>query len=181
MLCVMAPEARRCAVSCHVSTWAHACVLRDRLLPPPEGPGKSDGLKEGETLVTNHPVAAGGSHLPDITVITPVWEGGRIVFFVASRGHHADVGGISPGSMPPNSKTLAEEGATIVSFKLVCDGVFQARFFARPSLEGFSYGGVASVGRRCVYLSSELHRCATCTSSKRHVCTLCLWRPHVLQ
>lgn len=76
-------------------------------------------------MVTNHPVAAGGSHLPDITVITPVWEVGRIVFFVASRGHHADVGGISPGSMPPHSKSLAEEGATIISFKLVRDGVFQ--------------------------------------------------------
>lgn len=95
------------------------------LLPHTEGPGKDDGLREGDTLVTNHPVAAGGSHLPDITVITPVWEAGRIVFFVASRGHHADVGGISPGSMPPNSKSLAEEGATIVSFKLVRDGVFQ--------------------------------------------------------
>ena len=90
-----------------------------------EGPGKAVGLQEGDTVVTNHPVAAGGSHLPDITVITPVWEVGRIVFFVASRGHHADVGGISPGSMPPHSKSLAEEGATIISFKLVRDGVFQ--------------------------------------------------------
>lgn len=43
-------------------------------------------------LVSNHPQLAGGSHLPDITVITPVWEGGRVVFFVASRGHHAGVG-----------------------------------------------------------------------------------------
>ena len=92
-----------------------------------DGPGKADGLQEGETLVTNHPVAAGGSHLPDITVITPVWQGGSIVFFVASRGHHADVGGISPGSMPPHSKTLVEEGAMIESFKLVRDGVFQVR------------------------------------------------------
>jgi 5-oxoprolinase (ATP-hydrolysing) len=79
--------------------------------------------------VTNHPVAAGGSHLPDITVITPVWQAGQVVFFVASRGHHADVGGISPGSMPPHSKTLIEEGAMIVSFKLVRDGVFQVSLF----------------------------------------------------
>lgn len=90
-----------------------------------EGPGSSEGLKEGETVVTNHPVAGGGSHLPDITVITPVWDNGAIVFFVASRGHHADVGGISPGSMPPHSKTLVEEGALITSFKLVRDGLFQ--------------------------------------------------------
>jgi 5-oxoprolinase (ATP-hydrolysing) len=90
-----------------------------------EGLGRDDGLNEGDTIVTNHPVAAGGSHLPDITVITPVWEKGKIVFFVASRGHHADVGGISPGSMPPHSKSLVEEGAMIVSFKLVKDGYFQ--------------------------------------------------------
>jgi hypothetical protein len=76
-------------------------------------------------LLSNHPQLAGGSHLPDITVITPVFSGGRVVFFVASRGHHADIGGISPGSMPPNSKLLVEEGAAVVSFKLVKNGVFQ--------------------------------------------------------
>nr|XP_031359616.1 5-oxoprolinase [Lonchura striata domestica] len=69
----------------------------------------------------------GGSHLPDLTVITPVfWPGQpRPVFFVASRGHHADVGGCSPGSMPPHSQSLAQEGATFVSFKLVTGGQFQ--------------------------------------------------------
>ena len=76
-------------------------------------------------LVSNHPQLAGGSHLPDITVITPIFVDGRIVFYVASRGHHADVGGIAPGSMPPLSKTLAEEGAAIVAFKLVDRGMFQ--------------------------------------------------------
>lgn len=69
--------------------------------------------------MSNHPQLAGGSHLPDITVITPVFSGGKVVFFVASRGHHADIGGIAPGSMPPNSTSLTEEGAAIVSFKLV--------------------------------------------------------------
>ncbi|KAL4856136.1 5-oxoprolinase [Chlorella vulgaris] len=82
----------------------------------------SGGLLEGDVLVSNHPQLAGGSHLPDITVITPVFEDGRIVFFVASRGHHADIGGISPGSMPPHSHCLAEEGAAIISFKLVQQG-----------------------------------------------------------
>ncbi|KAI8924480.1 Hydantoinase B/oxoprolinase-domain-containing protein [Entophlyctis helioformis] len=62
-------------------------------------------LKDGDVIVTNHP-AAGGSHLPDITVITPVFDHGNVVFFVASRGHHADIGGIQPGSMPPNSREL---------------------------------------------------------------------------
>lgn len=85
---------------------------------------QGENLKEGDILVTNHPIA-GGSHLPDITVITPVWEAGEIIFFVASRGHHADIGGISPGSMPPFSHTLDEEGACIKSFKLVEAGQFQ--------------------------------------------------------
>ena len=84
----------------------------------------SEGLEEGDVLVSNHPQLAGGSHLPDITVITPVFSGGACVFFVASRGHHADIGGISPGSMPPRSTSLAEEGAAIVAHKLVRRGVF---------------------------------------------------------
>lgn len=80
--------------------------------------------KEGDVIVTNHP-SAGGSHLPDITVITPVFSNGSAVFFVASRGHHADIGGISPGSMPPFSHFLYEEGACIKSFKLRENGIFQ--------------------------------------------------------
>lgn len=78
-------------------------------------------LVDGDVLVSNHPQLAGGSHLPDITVITPVFTkaSNKIEFFVASRGHHADIGGIAPGSMPPLSKTLSEEGAAIIAFKLV--------------------------------------------------------------
>ncbi|KAK9498449.1 hypothetical protein O3M35_003084 [Rhynocoris fuscipes] len=85
-------------------------------------------LKEGDVILTNHP-KAGGSHLPDLTVITPVFYKGidRPVFFVASRGHHADIGGITPGSMPPHSKCLSEEGATFISFFLVRDGHFREK------------------------------------------------------
>ena len=83
------------------------------------------GIQEGDVLVSNHPQLAGGSHLPDITVITPVFYKGEIIFFVASRGHHADIGGIAPGSMPPHTKKLEDEGAMIIAFKLVKDGVFQ--------------------------------------------------------
>ncbi|KAA8545310.1 hypothetical protein F0562_020094 [Nyssa sinensis] len=83
-----------------------------------------DNLNEGDVLVTNHP-CAGGSHLPDITVITPVFNNGKLVFFVASRGHHAEIGGITPGSMPPFSKSIWEEGAAIKAFKLVEKGIFQ--------------------------------------------------------
>ena len=85
---------------------------------------RSGQLKSGDVLVSNHP-AAGGSHLPDITVITPVFRDGQIIFWVASRGHHADIGGISPGSMPPNSRRIEEEGACITSFNLVKNGIFQ--------------------------------------------------------
>lgn len=81
-------------------------------------------LNEGDVLVTNHP-SAGGSHLPDITVVTPVFFNGKLVFFVANRGHHAEIGGITPGSMPPFSKSILEEGAAIKAFKLVEKGVFQ--------------------------------------------------------
>ncbi|KAL3169991.1 hypothetical protein MRX96_015066 [Rhipicephalus microplus] len=85
-----------------------------------------DNLVPGDVLLSNHP-QAGGSHLPDLTVITPVFykDQPRPVFFVANRGHHADIGGISPGSMPANSHTILEEGATFVSFKVVQAGAFQ--------------------------------------------------------
>ncbi|KAH9919996.1 cytoplasmic protein [Epithele typhae] len=84
-------------------------------------------LKPGDVLMTNSP-HAGGSHLPDITIISPVFDStaSKIIFFTASRGHHADIGGILPGSMPPTSKTIFEEGAHIKSFKLVREGVFDS-------------------------------------------------------
>ncbi len=80
-------------------------------------------LRAGDVIVTNDPYR-GGSHLPDVTVATPVFDGtgSRILFFVASRAHHAEIGGITPGSMPPTSRTLAEEGVVIRSFRLVRDG-----------------------------------------------------------
>ncbi|KAI4596365.1 hypothetical protein KJ359_005494 [Pestalotiopsis sp. 9143b] len=82
-------------------------------------------LRPGDVILSNSPVC-GGVHLPDMTVITPVFDdNGQIIFWTASRGHHADVGGILPGSMPPNSKELWEEGAVIKSFKVIEGGVFK--------------------------------------------------------
>lgn len=75
----------------------------------------------GDVFATNDP-AAGGSHLPDITVVTPVHIGGALAFYVASRGHHADVGGITPGSMPPDSRTLEEEGVVFRGQRIVHGG-----------------------------------------------------------
>lgn len=83
-------------------------------------------LKRGDVIVSNHP-EYGGTHLPDITVITPAFSGDDIVFYVASRAHHADIGGILPGSMPPHSRELFQEGAAIKSEKLVSEGTFNEK------------------------------------------------------
>ncbi|KAJ8672521.1 hypothetical protein QAD02_003780 [Eretmocerus hayati] len=85
-------------------------------------------FQPGDSILSNHP-SAGGSHLPDLTVITPVFykDVNKPVFFVASRGHHADIGGITPGSMPPHSTLLSQEGATFKSFILVNQGTFREK------------------------------------------------------
>ncbi|MGJ8696340.1 MAG: hydantoinase B/oxoprolinase family protein [Verrucomicrobiaceae bacterium] len=68
--------------------------------------------EEGDVVVVNHP-AFGGSHLPDVTVISPVFVDGELCGFVANRAHHAEIGGKTPGSMPPDARCLAEEGIVI--------------------------------------------------------------------
>jgi 5-oxoprolinase (ATP-hydrolysing) len=78
-------------------------------------------MKPGDVYVLNAPYN-GGTHLPDVTVITPVFGGEEILFYVGSRGHHADIGGITPGSMPPGSKVVEEEGVLIDNFLLVEQG-----------------------------------------------------------
>uniref|UniRef100_A0A0N4ZHY2 5-oxoprolinase n=1 Tax=Parastrongyloides trichosuri TaxID=131310 RepID=A0A0N4ZHY2_PARTI len=88
-----------------------------------KGPG---GIKPGEVILSNHPIE-GGSHLPDLTVITPIFISNQTYpdFYVANRGHHSDIGGLVPGSMPPNSTTILEEGAVFKNgFTIVEDGVF---------------------------------------------------------
>jgi 5-oxoprolinase (ATP-hydrolysing) len=85
-------------------------------------------IAPGDVYAINAPYN-GGSHLPDITVCTPVFDARRksILFWVASRGHHADVGGISPGSMSPNATSIDQEGVYIDNFKLVDRGRFRER------------------------------------------------------
>ena len=78
-------------------------------------------MQPGDVIVTNDPFR-GGSHLPDVTVLTPVFAESALVFFVASRAHHAEIGGVMPGSMWPHSTTLAEEGVLIRSLKVVDQG-----------------------------------------------------------
>ncbi len=84
-------------------------------------------MQRGDVYVLNDPYH-GGTHLPDVTVVTPVYLDGEPVtpsFFVASRGHHADIGGTTPGSMPPFSTNIAEEGVLIDNFKLIGHGSFR--------------------------------------------------------
>ncbi|WP_428489486.1 hydantoinase B/oxoprolinase family protein [Rhodopila sp.] len=100
---------------------------------------RRNSLKPGDVVALNNPFN-GGTHLPDITVITPVFDqaGNDILFFVGSRGHHADVGGITPGSTPPMSRTLEEEGVVIDDFLLVDGGHFRESEF-RDLLAGAKY------------------------------------------
>jgi 5-oxoprolinase (ATP-hydrolysing) len=85
-------------------------------------------LKRGDVYLSNNPYN-GGTHLPDLTVITPIFISSfaHPSFYVASRGHHADIGGITPGSMPPNSKTIEEEGILIDNFLLIETGEFREK------------------------------------------------------
>ncbi|MBI4290663.1 MAG: hydantoinase B/oxoprolinase family protein [Betaproteobacteria bacterium] len=80
-------------------------------------------MKPGDVFVLNAPYN-GGTHLPDVTVITPVFDdpGREILFYVGARGHHADIGGTTPGSMPPDSRVVEDEGVLIDNFKLVDAG-----------------------------------------------------------
>ena len=91
-------------------------------------------MKPGDVFVVNAPYN-GGTHLPDVTVITPIFDdaGDDILFFVASRGHHADIGGITPGSMPPDSKVVEEEGILFDNFMLVDGGEFRRTNYANTS------------------------------------------------
>jgi 5-oxoprolinase (ATP-hydrolysing) len=86
---------------------------------------KGDRIRPGDVYMANNPYN-GGTHLPDITVITPVFiqAAKQPLFYVASRGHHADIGGITPGSMPPHSQTIEQEGILFDNFPLVKQGVF---------------------------------------------------------
>lgn len=85
---------------------------------------QTESFRPGDVFIANNPYN-GGTHLPDVTAITPVFVEDQPLFFVAARGHHADIGGITPGSMPPHSTHLDQEGVLLDNFKLVDQGIFQ--------------------------------------------------------
>src|SRR5207245_7806029 len=108
----------------------------------------------GVSWMLNDPFA-GGTHLPDITVITPVFAAGSLIGFAASRAHHADVGGSRPGSMPADSRRLSEEGVVIhprvVSQEAIEEIVAQTQQPAR--LREDQHGPVATIRYRAVGLA----------------------------
>ena len=94
-------------------------------------------MRRGDSFLVNSPYH-GGTHLPDMTVVTPVFDaaGHRIDFITASRAHHADIGGITPGSMPPGSRDIGEEGALFVPVRIVRDGRLDEDLLARAFAAG---------------------------------------------
>ncbi|RBA21563.1 5-oxoprolinase (ATP-hydrolysing) [Fusarium proliferatum] len=107
-------------------------------------------LEKGDVIISNHP-SYGGTHLPDVTLLMPAFDekAENILFYAASRAHHADIGGISAGSMPPHSRELYQEGASIRSEKLVSGGKFDEKrvvelFYEEPA----KYPGCS--GTRCL-------------------------------
>ncbi|KNB23952.1 hypothetical protein ACH55_23675, partial [Salmonella enterica subsp. enterica serovar Typhimurium] len=100
-------------------------------------------MREGDVFMLNDPYH-GGTHLPDVTVITPVFVHGdgedsrEPLFYVGSRGHHADIGGITPGSMPPDSTHVEQEGVLIDNWQLVAAGELRDRQ-TRELLAGARY------------------------------------------
>ena len=122
----------------------------------------------GEVFVTNDP-AAGGSHLPDITVVAPIHDGaGRLRFFTACRGHHADVGGITPGSMPPHSTSLAEEGVVFRAVPALREGALD-----REGLLEILSSGTWPARRPLENLADLEAQIAACHAGGRLLAELC--------
>jgi 5-oxoprolinase (ATP-hydrolysing) len=117
------------------------------------------GLRRGDVYMLNAPYN-GGTHLPDITVILPVFleDDAAPAFFVAARGHHSDVGGITPGSMPPNSRSVEEEGVLIDDFLLIDEG--ELREAETRTLFGSGAWPSRNVEMNLADLKSQVAACA---------------------
>ena len=117
-------------------------------------------IRPGDVFMMNNPFN-GGTHLPDVTVITPVFDeaGKRIIYTVASRGHHADIGGKTPGSAPPDSRVIEEEGVLIDNFQLVAQG--QLRDAATRELLASGKYPCRSIDQNMADLSAQIAANAT--------------------
>jgi 5-oxoprolinase (ATP-hydrolysing) len=137
-------------------------ILRER-----SGDGR--GIRPGDIYMLNAP-HAGGTHLPDITVIAPVVFDGEPspAFFTAARGHHADIGGTTPGSMPPDSRRIEEEGVLIENFLLVEDG--RLREIEARSLLSASPWPVRDVGRNIADMKAQVAACLRGAEELKRLC-----------
>ena len=143
------------------------------------------GIRRGDAYVLNAPYA-GGTHLPDITVIAPVFvagDGEAPSFFVAARGHHADVGGIAPGSMPPDSRTIMDEGVLIEDFLLVDQG--QMRAAEMRTLLGSGPHPARNIDQNLGDLAAQVAACARGAAGLEAACkehgrdVVCAYMDHV--
>jgi 5-oxoprolinase (ATP-hydrolysing) len=118
---------------------------------------RRQNMKKGDVYLTNNPYR-GGSHLPDMTVVWPVFsEDGGLLFFTAARGHHSDVGGQPPGSMPATASHIEEEGVLIDNFLLVRDGVFLEDSLRQALLSGMY--PVRNISERIFDLKAQVAAC----------------------
>jgi 5-oxoprolinase (ATP-hydrolysing) len=131
--------------------------------------GDGRGIRAGDVYALNAPYD-GGTHLPDITVIQPVFATGgeRPDFFVAARGHHADIGGISPGSMPPNSRSIDEEGVVLDNFLLVEGGVL--REAETRALLGSGRWPARNIDQNIADLAAQVAACARGAAELARLC-----------
>ena len=130
---------------------------------------KHPDMREGDAFVTNAPYD-GGTHLPDITVVMPVFVDGVRSFYVAARGHHADIGGITPGSMPPFSKTIAEEGALFDGIAMVGGGRFDEKAVRAVLVKG-PYPA-RSPEQNIADLRAQVAACAKGAQGLRQACSV---------
>ena len=128
---------------------------------------KHPEMEDGDAFVTNAPYD-GGTHLPDVTVVVPVFVDGALAFYVASRGHHADIGGITPGSMPPFSKDIAEEGALFDGIRMVHAGRFDEA--AMRAVLGRGEWPARNPEQNLADLRAQAAACARGAEGLRHAC-----------
>ena len=130
---------------------------------------KHPKMRDGDMFVTNAPYD-GGTHIPDVTVVAPVFIDGKRRFFTASRGHQADIGGITPGSMPPFSKTIDEEGALFDGIQMVKAGRFDEAA-VRAVLESGSWPA-RNPAQNIADLEAQAAACARGIAELKRVCGL---------
>ncbi|MGZ5989690.1 MAG: hydantoinase B/oxoprolinase family protein, partial [Rhizomicrobium sp.] len=128
---------------------------------------KHPHMREGEVFVTNAPYD-GGTHLPDVTVVMPVFVDGKLSFYAASRGHHADIGGITPGSMPPFSKDISEEGALFDGIRMVSGGRFDEDAVRTVLMRGEF--PARNPDQNIADLKAQAAACAKGAEGLRHAC-----------